>query len=282
MRILITGAAGHLGQQIAAQLQAHTVTGVDINTMDITDRQAVQQTFASVQPELVIHCAALTAVDYCAEHPQEALRANAVGTKNITLACQSHQAALLYVSTNEVFAGLPGRFYGEYDLAEPANPYAYSKWVGEQIVRELLPQHYIVRTSWLFAPGGKNFLHKILNMAREGTPLRVVTNEISSPTYSVDLAEAIVRLIKTEQYGIYHLVNDGYASRYSFARHALDLAGFAETPIEPVGLVEYWRASRPPEHAVLKNFMAAELGITLRPWQDALAAFLGSEQLLKK
>jgi len=280
MRILVTGATGHLGQQLTAQLQVqnHALTGIDVDTMNIMDRQTVQQTFDSVQPELVIHCAALTAVDYCAEHPEEALRVNAVGTKNIALACHSHQAALLYVSTNEVFAGQPGRFYGEYDLAEPANPYAYSKWVGEQIVRDLLPCHYIVRTSWLFAPGGKNFIHTILHMAQEGKPLRVVTNEVSSPTYSVDLAEAITRLIGTGQYGIYHLINDGYASRYTFARHALDLAGFAETPIEPAALAEYRRASRPPEHAVLRNFMAAELGITLRPWQDALAAFLGRQK----
>lgn len=278
MQILITGANGLLGKQLALQLQAHSVTGVDVDTVDITNRQAVQQVFASIQPELVIHCAALTAVDYCAEHPQEALKVNAVGTKNIALACQSYQTALVYMSTNEVFAGRPGCFYGEYDLPEPANPYAYSKWVGEQIVRDLLPQHYIVRTSWLFAPEGKNFIHTILHRVREGNPLRVVTNEVSSPTYASDLAEAIARLIETEQYGIYHLVNEGYVSRYAFARHALDLAGFAEKPIEPVALAEYWRASRPPEHAVLKNFMAAELGIILRPWQDALAAFFGSEQ----
>jgi dTDP-4-dehydrorhamnose reductase len=283
MQLLITGAQGRLGQQLVKLLTAgdHTVTGVDIDTVNITNRDAVQQVFDTAMPELVIHCAALTAVDYCAEHPDEALEINAFGTQNIALACQQHNATLVYVSTNEVFAGRAYREHLEYDRPEPVNAYGYSKWVGEQMVRDLVRRHFIVRTSWLFAHGGRNFIQAILERAEAGQPLRVVTNEISSPTYNNDLAAAITQLITTRQYGIYHLVNEGYASRYAFARQILDLAGYTGTVIEPIALAEYPRASRPPEYALLRNMAAARLGITLRPWQDALAAFLVAEGLLK-
>jgi dTDP-4-dehydrorhamnose reductase len=280
MRILVTGAHGQLGSQLVERLreQRHHVTGIDIDSVDITQPDAVRDIFETFEPELVLHCAALTAVDYCAEHPDEALVVNGFGTQNIALACQAQGATLLYVSTNEVFDGQAGYHYREYDAAHPINPYGYSKWVGEQIVRDLVPRHYIVRTAWLFAHGGSNFVHTILRLAGEGKRLRVVTNEISTPTYTYDLAGAISQLIQTQHYGIYHLVNTGYTSRYGFARQILDLAGYADTPIEPIALAEYPRASRPPEYAVLRNMAAARLGITLRPWQDALAAFIEHEQ----
>lgn len=280
MRILVTGANGRLGSQLVSQLKAayHDVKGVDIADMDITDPIGVNRIFEMNQPELVIHCAALTNVDYCAEHPDEALTINGFGTQTVALACQRIDAMLLYISTNEVFDGKVARFYQEYDQPAPQNPYAYSKWVGEQMVRDLVRRHYIVRISWLFAHGGQNFVHTILRLARERRPLRVVVNEVSSPTYNNDLAEAIARLITTGQYGIYHLVNEGHTSRYAFARHLLDMAGYADVLVQPIALAEYPRASRPPEYAVLRNVAAARLGITLRPWQEALAAFMELER----
>lgn len=281
MRILITGAGGRLGSELARVLasQQHTVTGIDIDTVDITDRAAVSEAFATASPELVIHCAALTAVDYCAEHPDEALRVNGYGTQVIAQACLQHGAALAYISTNEVFDGREYRPCLEYDPPCPANPYGYSKWVGEQAVRDLLSKHYIIRTSWLFAHGGRNFIHTVLHRAREGQPLRVVVNEVSSPTYASDLAAAIAQLVVTGSYGIYHLVNEGHASRWQFARQALDQAGLGAVPIEQIALAEFARASCPPQYAILHNTAAARLGITLRPWQEALAAFLEAEGL---
>lgn len=279
MRILITGAEGGLGRELMRRLSpSNTVTGVDLDTMNITDHAAVCATFDAVHPELVIHCAALTAVDHCATHPDQALEVNAFGTQNVALACQQHDAALLYVSTNEVFSGRGAASHAEYDRPDPINPYGYSKWIGEQMVRDLLHKFYIVRTSWLFTHGGRNFIQTILDLARSGRPLRVVTNEVSTPTYVFDLAEAIARLIATGRYGIYHLVNEGSASRYAFARFVLDHANLRDVPITPIALAEYQRASRPPEYAVLRNVAAARLGITLRPWQDAVLAFLSAEQ----
>ncbi len=282
MRILVTGAKGRLGSRLTALLaaQGHTVTGIDVDEADITQRDAVERAFADARPEVVLHCAALTAVDYCAEHPDEALTVNALGTQNVALACQTSGAALLYVSTNEVFSGERFREHLEYDPPAPVNPYGYSKWAGEQIVRELVPRHYIVRTAWLFAHGGRNFIQAILGRARAGQPLRVVTNEVGNPTYNDDLAAALSQLIATAHYGTYHLTNAGYASRYEFARAVLDLAGYADVPITPITLAQYPRASRPPRYAVLRNFAAARLGIALRPWRDAVAAFLRAEGLL--
>jgi len=280
MRILITGAHGQLGQALyhALRGEGHTVTGVDRDTIDITDPHAVSAAFNESQPELVLHCAALTAVDYCAEHPDEALAVNGFGTQTVALACQAHGTAMLYVSTNEVFDGTSRRPYREYDTPHPINPYGYSKWVGEQVVRDLVSRYYIVRTSWLFSHGGRNFAQTILRLASQAQPLRVVTNEIGSPTYNNDLVAAIGQLIATGMYGIYHLVNAGHTSRYGFARHILDTAGYAHLPIEPIALAEYPRASRPPEYAALENTAAARLGIVLRPWQEAITAFWAAER----
>jgi dTDP-4-dehydrorhamnose reductase len=281
MRILVTGAQGQLGRLLVSQLSdTHEVVGVDLQEMDITDRLRTYWFVQEVQPSLVIHAAALTQVDYCAQHPDEALRVNAYGTQHVALACQRAGAELLYVSTNEVFDGANTNAYLEYDLTRPTNPYGYSKWVGEQMVRDVVPRHYIVRTSWLFAHGGRNFIHAILNRAASGQPLRVVVNEVSTPTYTTDLADAICRLIETHHYGIYHLVNEGRASRWAFARHILDITGYRDTPIERISAAEYPRPSRPPEYAVLRNFAAAQLGIVLRPWQEAVEAFCRAENIL--
>lgn len=279
MRILITGSKGRLGSRLAEHLAPHhSVVGADLPEIDLTDPAAVE-TLAAARPELVIHCAAWTDVDGCALDPDRAMRVNAFGTKHVALACQRVGAALVHISTNEVFDGRQQRPYLEYDRANPVNPYGYSKWAAEQIVRELLPQHYIVRFSWLIAHGGKNFVHTILNRAREGKPLRVVTNEIASPTYTGDLVPALVRLIETGHYGTYHLPNEGYTTRWGLARFVLDHAGYTGLPIDKIVLSQYPRPSTVPERSALRNFAAAQLGIVLRPWQEAVLDFLQQEGL---
>lgn len=279
MRIVVTGVKGRLGGRLAALLApAHTIIGVDLPEVDLAEPAAVDA-LADHAPDLIIHCAAWTDVDGCARDPGRALRVNAYGTKHVALACQRTGAALLHISTNEVFDGQARIPYREYDAANPINPYGYSKWVAEQIVGELLPRHFIARTSWLIAHGGRNFVHAILDRARQGQPLRVVTNEIACPTYNDDLAEALARLLACGHYGTYHLTNAGYVSRWGLARFILDHAGYAATPIEPIVLAQYPRPSRPPEFSALENSAAAVLGITLRPWQEAVLDFLAKEGL---
>ena len=288
MRILVTGAAGRLGGRLVEILsqQGHEVTGVDIvgdqvERLDIGNFEAANDFIIPLRPDVVIHPAAWTDVDGCAREPEKAIAINGFGAQHVALAAAAVGAPIVYVSSNEVFDGLASRPYREYDVTNPINPYGYSKWVGEQAIQHVNPRHYIVRTSWLFAHGGKNFIHAILNGAKAGKPLRVVTNEVANPTYNDDLTDAIVRLIGTQRYGIYHLVNEGSCSRYQFARYFLDKAGFQDMPVEGISSHQWLRPSKPPMYAGLENMAGKHIGISLRPWQEAVDAYLLRDGLLK-
>ena len=283
MKILITGAAGRLGSRLVAQLQdKHLVLGADIvgevsHELDIADYEACRRLVTDTSPDIVLHPAAWTDVNGCAQNPRKALRINGLGTGNLAAVTAQSDIPILYVSSNEVFDGALDRAYNEYDYPNPGNAYGYSKWYGERAIAQVNPRHYIVRSAWLFAHGGRNFIHAILGAARDGKPLRVVTNEVANPTYTDDLATAIARLIETERFGIYHLVNEGAVSRWQFARHVLDLSGYSETPIERISRHEWPRPSLPPEYTPLANNAGASIGIRLRPWEDSVRAFLDAE-----
>ncbi len=259
MRILITGAGGQLGLALQRTLTGHTLTPVDLPAVDVTDRASLAAIFAAATPELVIHCAAYTDVDGCARNPELAHRVNAFGTQNVALACRAAGAALVHISTNEVFAGDEPGGYEEWLPPAPRNPYGRSKAAAEAHVRALLSRAYIVRTAWLYAPGGRNFIHAILRRARETGEVRVVTDEVGNPTYAADLAEAIARLIETGQYGIYHFVNSGACSRWAFANEILRRAGVAARNV-PILSSAYPRASTPPPFAALHNPAGAAKG----------------------
>lgn len=287
MRILVTGAAGRLGSKLAELLEKrHSISRVDIveangiDPLDITDFDAVRRCVDDVQPCIILHPAAWTDVDACARAPEQAIVVNGYGAQNVALAAAGVGAAILYVSSNEVFDGKCCSPYREYDPTGPVNPYGYSKLVGERAVVAANPRHYIVRTAWLFAHGGRNFIQAILDAAKQGNVLRVVTDEVANPTYNDDLANAIAQLIESERYGTYHLTNDGYCSRYTFARYVLDNAGFIGTPIEAISSSEWQRDSVPPTYAALANTAGRMIGITLRTWQEAVNAFLKKEGLL--
>lgn len=279
MRILVTGAAGRLGSQLVEVLSArgHHVTGADVATLDISDFPATTAQIAAARPALVINAAAWTDVDGCARDPQRAVVINGLGAQNVALAAAAVDAAVLHVSSNEVFDGAGSRPYLEYDVTHPVNPYGYSKWVAEQAIQRVNPRHYIVRTAWLFAHGGKNFVQSMLNAASAGKPLRVVVNEVANPTYTNDLADAIAQVAETGRFGIYHFVNEGSCSRYQFARYVLDQSGYGDVPITPITAHEWPRPSTPPAYSPLENLAGRMLGITLRPWQQAVDAFLAQE-----
>lgn len=281
MRIAITGHRGQLGTALWQALAGHELLGLDLPGHDITDGPALRRTLQEFAPDVVLHTAGYTDVDGCARDPDRALRANAVGTQNVALACQPNEAALLYISTNEVFPGDRTEPYLEYDPPRPVNAYGYSKWVGERYVEQLCRRFYIVRISWLFG-GPRSFVTKILALSEQPPELSVVDDEFGAPTYAPDLAAGIGRLIGTGQFGIYHLVNEGTCSRYDFAREVLRLAGVGDHPLRPIKLAEFQRASSPPPHAVLRNFAAAALGICLRPWQEALAEHLAERPLKRQ
>lgn len=274
MNILITGHRGQLGSALMTALADHNPTGIDLPEVDITDRHSLTALFHTVQPDIVIHCAAYTNVDGCAKDPALAYKVNGLGTQNVALACQQVGAALAHISTNEVFGGDNPNGYEEWMPLNPCNAYGRSKAHAEFYVRSLLPQHYIIRLAWLFAPGGRNFIHAILNRARQTGQLRVVTDEVGNPTYVHDLAAAIAQLIHTGQYGTYHFTNAGSCSRWEFANEILRQARLEHVTNTPILGSEFKRASTPPRWGVLHNIVGAAIGITLRPWQEALAEYI--------
>lgn len=280
MRILITGAQGQVGQALVAALHnQHTLTPINHSELDISTTSAIAQIVA-LKPELVIHPAAFTNVDACAREPDRALLVNGLGTKHVALACQQLDIPLVYISTNEVFDGHTQRPYLEFDPTRPINPYGYSKWVGEQVVQQLLHRFYIVRIAWVFG-GARNFVRTILRLAQERPELAVVDDEIGNPTYAPDVAVAIAALIQHPAYGIYHFVNEGHCSRFTFAQEILQQAALDHVVVRPIKLAEYVRDSTPPAWGALRNFAGAHgLGIQLRPWQEALSAFLAEQRPL--
>jgi dTDP-4-dehydrorhamnose reductase len=273
MRIAITGHKGQLGQALLETLTDDELLGLDIPEHDITQAQAISDAIVEFGPDVVIHTAALTDVDRCAREPELALRINGLGTQNVALACLRCNAALVAVSTNEVFDGLKGKPYYEHEQTRAINAYAESKLAAEVYVRMHLSRFYIVRTAWLYAQGGHNFASKIVQAAEKYGKLRVVCDEISSPTYAPHLAHALGALIRTERFGIYHLTNEGACSRFEFARRILELAGKGDVPLEPITSDQWPRASTPPLHCVIRNLAGAQIGITLPHWDEALRAY---------
>jgi dTDP-4-dehydrorhamnose reductase len=275
MRILITGHNGQLGRALYKALPNQNLLGIDLPEHDITDPLAILDTVSEFQPDLVIHAAALTDVDGCERDPELAFRVNVLGTQNIALACSRCGAEMVHISTNDIFDGKLGRPYYEWDAPSPQSVYARSKAAAEFYVRTLLGRFYIVRTAWLYARGGSNFVTKIIAAADRLGGLQVVTDEVSSPTYAPDLAQAIAQLIGTGYYGIFHLTNSGVCSRYDWARKILELSGRGRVPVEPITTDQWSRLASPPLYAPIVNFAGAALGITLRPWEEALQDYFG-------
>ncbi len=273
MRVVITGHNGRLGRQLMAAFSGHELLTLDLPADDIADPRIVGR-IAAFRPDLVVHAAAYTDVDGAEKDPELAFRANAFGTQNMALASQASGAALLLISTNEVFDGSQREPYREWDAINPISTYARSKAAAERIALTLTPRVYIARVAWLFGPGGNNFITKILAGAEKYGELRVAADEFGNPTYAPDAARAMARLAETGHYGIYHLTNSGFCSRYEFAAEIMRLAGKPALPITPIMSADWPRPSKPPLHAVLLNSAAACLGITLRPWQEALAEYV--------
>lgn len=277
MRIAITGAGGQLGQALQRRLAAeHELVPLTHADLDLADPACIER-LAATAADLVIHPAAFTNVDGCAREPERAYRVNTLGTKYVALACRQLGAPLVYISTNEVFDGAGGRAYYEYDQAAPVNPYGWSKWGGEQAARETLAQCYICRVAWLFG-GERNFVRTIQRLGAEREELSVVADEVGSPTYAPDVADAVARLVARPVYGTYHLVNQGACSRLELAQAVLRLSGLERVRLRPIALADYKRDSRVPPHTPLRNSAAAALGVTLRPWQEALEAFLAKRE----
>lgn len=284
MRIIVTGTNGQVGSALLKLLEAegeHTVKTLTRENCDISDRVMVRRFVGSFRPELVINPAAYTYVDQAESDPVTAYRINALGVQNLALACAQNEAVLLHISTNCVFDGLKPTPYYEFDAVNPTSVYGRSKLAGEEYVKTLLNRFYIVRTSWVFGPrpteGKLNFVRRMLQLGDERGAVAVVDDEVSNPTYAPHLAAALLELAKSEAYGLYHLMNEGPASRYDFAAEIFRLAERENVKLSRAKLADFPRPTPPLYQSALHNFAAAHnLGLRLPPWQEALDEYLKS------
>jgi len=293
MRILITGGEGQLGRALAAVLaDAHEVHAPGREALDVRDYSAVCRAVDRVRPEVVVHCAALTDTARCEREPALAERINADGPATVARACAGRNAPaggcirVIAIGTNEVFDGAKTTQYDEDDVAAPLNAYGRSKLEGERRALAAGGCVSVVRTSWLYGDSDRSFVAKVLAAARAGRPLRFVTDEVASPTSCDDLARALAALAAQPRADrIYHLVNEGAASRYEWAREILRLAGMDAELVRPVTTVElresgYDGPAKPP-YSALANNRGRALGITLRPWREALVAHFDARPELR-
>ncbi len=280
MRVVVLGAHGQLGRALTRRLPrlGHEVLPLSRSEADVADAAMVGRV-AALAPEAIINAAAMTNVDGAERDSDTAFRVNGQGAENAAQAAARAGAVLVQVSTDYVFDGQTDAPYTEDAPTNPISVYGASKLEGERRALATWDRVQVARTAWLYGLGGRNFVTRIVQLADERPALSVVTTETGNPTFCDDLADAIGALVSLPHYGVFQLVNEGYASRYEFARAILALAG-RTTPVTPAE--SFARAAKPPAFAPLANTRAAALGVTLRPWPDALAAYVAAEPALSR
>jgi dTDP-4-dehydrorhamnose reductase len=272
-----------LGQDLTAFVRPrHEIVPVDLPEIDITRADALPPCMASTRPDVVIHAAAFTAVDECERQPGVAFQVNGEGTRHVAQACRAAGLPMLYISTDYVFDGEKPAPYVESDAPNPLGVYGRSKLEGEKHVRELLEHYWIVRTSWLFGPCGKNFVRTILERVRADTPLRVVDDQIGAPTYTVHLAAALEAIITRGEHGTYHATSQGFCSWYEFARAIVREAGMDESLVAPIPTSASDRPAPRPRSSRLAATHMQQQGLPLLPpWQEGLRCYLLREGVIQ-
>jgi len=244
--------------------------------LDITDADRTREFIGNVKPALVVHCAAMTNVDACELEPDKAFAINAEGSGNVAAAAIEVPAPIVAVSTDYVFDGKKGN-YTEFEPTNPIQVYGRSKLEGEQRVRDANPWHFIVRSAWIYGKGGKNFLSKLPELAEGSESITAVVDQTGSPTFAPDLAEAIADLADTENYGTYHIVNEGTCTFAEFCEAAVEILG-ADLRVDHISVNDLGRPAARPLNTSLVGEVWAKAGFeALRPWRDAAKAFLAPE-----
>lgn len=281
MKVLLTGCTGQLGRELTQQLKEKKIdfVGYDIPEFDITDKNKMAEIIDKVQPTVIINCGAMTNVDGCETQKEAAFAINAMGPQYLAEIARDQDIVMVQVSTDYVFdgAGIAEngklRPYVETDPTDPRTVYGESKAAGEKAVAEIVPKHFIIRTAWLYGDGN-NFVKTMLKLASMHPKLTVVNDQVGSPTSTVDLAAAIIDLIQTDHYGLYHGTCEGQCSWYDFAVEIFKLSGI-DIPVEPISSEEFVSKTPRPKYSVLENKGLKDLEINhFRPWRDSLVEYL--------
>jgi len=281
-RVIVTGANGQLGTDLCKVLQQFEVIPLTHKDIEISDMNSVKQVFSKYKPDIIINTAAYVRVDDCETNQDKAFLINALGARNVAVVAQELGSKLIHLSTDYVFGGETQprtTSYNEFDTPVPLSIYGKSKLAGENLIRHLCHRHFIIRTSGLFGIAGAsgkggNFVETMLKLAQEQNELKVVNDQIFSPTYTKDLAQKIAQLIETEYYGIFHITNKGSCSWYEFAREILGLAGL-RTCLIPITSNEYPQEAKRPRYSVLDNYHLRLSGMDdMRTWQETLKDYM--------
>lgn len=280
-RILVIGAKGMLGRDLMGVLLSSfhdgEIFGWDIEEIDIQKEEETIFKIKKLQPHLILHIAAYTDVDGCESNEEKAFAVNAEGTRHVALAALGCEAKMVYLSTDYVFDGKKQEPYLESDPPHPLNVYGHSKWKGEQYVQALMKDFLIIRTQWLYGRYGKNFVTSILQQAKEKKILSIVNDQIGSPTYTADLANAISTLVQFNARGIFHVANSDLCTWFTFGQAILKLSGMNEVKVIPISSKELVRPAVRPSYAVLNcQKLKKETGLMLRPWSEALKEYLSA------
>lgn len=291
MKFLVTGVKGQLGFDVMNELdkRGYEAVGVDIEEMDITDEASVKAVIGEVNPDVVVHCAAWTAVDAAEdeENISKVTAVNAKGTEYIAKVCKDIDAKMVYISTDYVFNGQGEEPWKPEDKREPLNVYGQSKYEGELAVESILDKYFIVRIAWVFGVNGKNFIKTMVNLGKTHDKLTVVCDQIGTPTYTYDLARLLVDMTETDKYGVYHATNEGgYISWYDFTVEIMKQAGqyddkYNQVQVSPVGSDQYPAKAKRPSNSRMDKSKLVETGFEPLPtWQDALGRYLEDAKLL--
>lgn len=284
MRYLVTGVKGQLGYDVVKELKSRGINDIleyDYEIMDITDRRRVEQIMTDSEPDVVIHCAAYTAVDAAEDNEELARNVNKIGTRNIAQMSELVGAKLIYISTDYVFDGEKplGETYDVDDKVNPQSVYGKTKYEGEEEAK-FNPMHFIVRTSWVFGINGKNFVKTMLNLSKTKDEISVVSDQYGSPTYTVDLAKLLVDMSLTDKYGTYHANNEGYTNWADFAEEIFKVNG-KDTKVKHITTEEYPTKAKRPHNSCLSKDSLDKAGFNRLPdWKDALVRY--SEELNKE
>ena len=284
-RIIVFGASGQLGQSLKAVSERSNINNINFlpeEQADILDTATLAAVFQKEKPDYCINCAAYTAVDKAEDELELARKINRDGAENLGLLCKEFNVTLIHISTDFVFEGNVPKLLSEEDRAEPLNVYGLTKLEGEQVVTAALDKYYILRTSWLYSEFANNFVKTMLRLGKEKEELRIIADQIGTPTYAVDLAHAIFHIIANDkqQYGIYHYSNEGVTSWYDFAKAVFDIAELKVKAI-PVKTSEYvTKAVRPAFSVMDKTKIKDTFGIEIPYWRDSLVRCIGKLEKL--